>query len=787
MCKFGTIVFSLLVLVTVIVFDSSCGVSTQRSAEARTKSGSISVTISPNAGTVQLGKSQQFTAIVQGAPNDLVRWTATNGSITTDGVFTANGSTDNASVTVTSVADSRKSATGYLSVNAPSAVLITVLPSTLTLQIGEPQQFIANVRNATNTAVTWSSSGTGTINSSGLYVASTSGTAVVMAMSVEDPTIFATAQVVVKSAPTRSFDGPAELPRISPPTLLANTPAPGIVTFVQAGGELQTAINAASCGDTIQLEAGATFTGDFLLPAKHCDDSHWIIIRTSASDGLLPGEGKRITPCYASVASLPGRPAFKCTSAQKLLATLMTTKSVGPITLAAGASHYRLGPGLEITRAPTTGLNYGLIEPTTREPADHIIVDRDWVHGTAQDETTRGLFLTGVTYASVVDSYFSDFHCIASIGECVDAQAIAGGTGPLAQGIWTIENNFLEGSAETILFGGVLANSATPTDITIRRNHLFKPLTWLPGQPGFIGGVNLDPTKCTKWKTPGQCPFVVKNLFELKNAQRVLFGSNILENVWPGFSQHGESILISGLNPPAIAGATVNSSISIMDVTIRYNRIAHTTRGMSVVNMAGQGNGTGAANLPVARISIHDNIFDDMNPAYLNGDTSIYSDFNMVQFSSCLACVPLQRVTFNHNTLLAQAPKMGFILGAAGMQQLGVTFTNNIVSMPPGLVITGGGATGCGFDGNTDLLRLNSCLVPNYVFLSNALIGATGTWPIGNPLLSDAEAIQFTKYNGGDGGDYHLLSTSPFKNAATDGKDLGASVDFVQSAIDGVQ
>jgi len=48
---------------------------------------------------------------------------------------------------------------------------------------------------------------------------------------------------------------------------------------VNAGGNFQAALNSASCGDTISLQAGAAFTGTFTLPAKSCDDNHWIIIR----------------------------------------------------------------------------------------------------------------------------------------------------------------------------------------------------------------------------------------------------------------------------------------------------------------------------------------------------------------------------------------------------------------------------------------------------------------------------------------------------------------------------
>ena len=80
-------------------------------------------------------------------------------------------------------------------------------------------------------------------------------------------------------------------------------------------------------------------------------------------------------------------------------------------------------------------------------PADHIIIDRDWIHGTAVDETVRGVFLGGIVYAAVVDSYLNDFHCAAIIGSCSDAQAIAGGTGTQPQGTFKIENNFLEASS----------------------------------------------------------------------------------------------------------------------------------------------------------------------------------------------------------------------------------------------------------------------------------------------------------------------------------------------------
>jgi hypothetical protein len=108
---------------------------------------------------------------------------------------------------------------------------------------------------------------------------------------------------------TGNFDGPAELPRVHVKSALRDTPAPGKAKMVRAGDNLEEALNQAACGDTLKLEAGAVFSGHFLFPAKHCDDAHWIIVRTSAPDAALPAEGTRLTPCYAGVASLPGRPA----------------------------------------------------------------------------------------------------------------------------------------------------------------------------------------------------------------------------------------------------------------------------------------------------------------------------------------------------------------------------------------------------------------------------------------------------------------------------------------------
>jgi hypothetical protein len=319
----------------------------------------------------------------------------------------------------------------------------------------------------------------------------------------------ATSPVIRDQSDNQSrFDGPAELPRIHVRSALADTPAPGRVRLVKEGDSLQEAIDSAKCGDTLKLEAGATFRGLFRLPDKHCDDSRWILLRTSAPDSSLPPEGTRITPCFAGIAALPGRPDFRCALVRNVMAKIEFEgkNDNGPILFSPGANHYRF-IGLEITRArPGVHLRH-LVQP--EGTAQSLVFDRLWLHGTAQDETKGGVHLSGTTHVAIVDSYFSDFHCIAMRGSCTDAQAINGGGGNSPGGPYKIMNNFLEASGENILFGGA-PGSTTPADIEIRRNHLFKPMNWKAGRPDFVGSAAND-------------PFIVKNLFELKNAQRVLF------------------------------------------------------------------------------------------------------------------------------------------------------------------------------------------------------------------------------------------------------------------------
>src|SRR5208337_1347671 len=193
-----------------------------------------------------------------------------------------------------------------------------------------------------------------------------------------------------------NFDGPAELPRVTVPSAMSDTPAPGSIISVNAGGNLQTALNNANCGDVIELQAGATFTGLIKIPAKSCDSNHWVIVRTSAPDSALPTEGQRATPCYAGVVSLPGRPSYSCANPTNVMAKVqMQAQGDGPFQFATGANYYRF-IGLEITRPVGAPGSARLISISgLGGTVDHFVVDRSWLHGNLQDETHNAVSLDG--------------------------------------------------------------------------------------------------------------------------------------------------------------------------------------------------------------------------------------------------------------------------------------------------------------------------------------------------------------------------------------------------------
>jgi hypothetical protein len=661
-----------------------------------------------------------------------------------------------------------------------SAIAVIISPSSsLEVGSGGTQQFSVTVSGSANTSVTWSTSG-GTVSASGLFTAPTvteDTNASVIATSVADPTQSAATSVVVHpaistnpSGPDNRYcgpgnvaefgatmDGPAYLPTNCLYTALSGTPSPGPVTPLSSGSDLQSAINAAECGDTLSLEEGGVWTvGQLEFPAKSCDDNNWITIRTSAPDSTLPPEGTRLTPCYAGVSSLPGRPPLNCASTNNVLAKIeYTGTNSGPILFEPGANHYRF-IGLEVTKQTASTFVQALASAVTGGSFDHVIFDRVWFHGDATHETTRGVQLDGSAYVGVIDSYFSDFHCIP-LGKCTDSQAVSGGGGSFVMGPYKVVDNFLESSGENFILGGSGA-TYSPTDVEVRRNHFFKPMTWMPGQPGFLG-----------------VTFVVKNHFELKNAQRVLVEGNILDNNWDG-AQSGFSVVLTPKNDGSC------NVCEVTDVTFRYNTISHVGGAFQIANVL---SGTSDAAKDGERYSIHDITADDISSTTYNG----HGVFVQINTQITGTGIPLlNNVTIDHVTAF---PNLTLINagGPVAPKMSNFTFTNSIVNA--GLYpvwSTGGGSANCAYP-DLPSTSLNACFSP-LIFSGNVIVAqpshyTASMWPLANSFAPTDAAVGFVNFNNGNGGNYALSSTSPYK-ASGAGQAPGANISLIQQETSGV-
>jgi hypothetical protein len=438
------------------------------------------------------------------------------------------------------------------------------------------------------------------------------------------------------------------------------------------------------------------------------------------------------------------------------MARIETPNRTPAITTAAAAHHYRF-VGIEVTArgatrstGPYSDNNVVYLEAeggqrsVSQVPTD-IIFDRCYIHGTATGSVRRGIAMNGARLA-LVDSYLSDFHEVGA-----DSQAVSGWNGP---GPFKIVNNYLEAAGENLMFGGAdpTIPDLVPSDIEIRRNHLFKPLSWKTGHPTFAG---------TSWS--------VKNLFELKNARRVLAEGNLLEHNWQ-HDQNGFAILFTVRNQDG--GAPWST---VEDVTFRRNVVRHSGGGFNV--LAADNN---FPSQQTKRILIQDNLLDDISSLNWGGTGRLFQ-FLSLDFRD----TGTLQLTVEHNTGFSNA-WIAYTGDKAAAVHRSFVFRNNIAPKRTH-----------GFAGGTKSWPLSSPPVTGDgsqtldtfyiapVFVGNVLIGSTPAHYSGHPgnffPTTDAE-VGFVDVARGN---YRLGPASPYRNAATDGKDPGAAIDALEAATAG--
>ncbi|HYM25112.1 MAG TPA: carbohydrate-binding protein, partial [Vicinamibacterales bacterium] len=389
---------------------------------------------------------------------------------------------------------------------------------------------------------------------------------------------------------------------------------------VNAGGDLQAAINASVPGDTILLQPGAVFTGYFTLPAK--GGTSYITIRSAAADSSLPAAGVRMSPSYAAylpkIKSQSGGPAFRT---------------------AAGATYWKLlflemEPGGSNSSADLIELgSAGTSQSTLSVVPQHLIIDRCYLHGDASYGQRRGVALnSGDT--QITNSYFSDFKQVNQ-----DTQAIAGWNGP---GPYLIENNYLEAAGENVMFGGSdpCIPNLVPSNITIRRNLISKPTAWMT----------------QSW--------TVKNLVELKNASAVTIEGNTIQNNWAA-GQQGYSIVITPRNQNGTAPWSVVKDIRVQDNVIRHMAAAFNILGFDNL----------ATSQQTENIVIRNNLMYDLSTAWSTPNNP--SPGRMAEIGG-----GPKYITIDHNTVDNNGSSTIYLYGGyapAGIQIVGFELTNNLL------------------------------------------------------------------------------------------------------------
>jgi hypothetical protein len=206
--------FSKRLLILAFVLPAvGCGGGKSTSTQPSSPSSSQQVTIRLNQTTVSLapGAQQQFTAVVEGTTNTAVKWSvdstaggsASTGTITSAGMYTAPSQAGTHTVTATSVADSADSASATVTVTA-TAVTLSITPATAGVTTGATQQFKATVQGQSNPALAWSVDGVnggnstvGTVNAQGLYTAPSQMGSHTLVASVASSSASASAAVTV--------------------------------------------------------------------------------------------------------------------------------------------------------------------------------------------------------------------------------------------------------------------------------------------------------------------------------------------------------------------------------------------------------------------------------------------------------------------------------------------------------------------------------------------------------------------------------------------------------------
>ena len=418
----------------------------------------------------------------------------------------------------------------------------------------------------------------------------------------------------------------------------------GSILKLDRNGDLQDAIGQARPGDTIVLEAGATYK-HITLPVK--PGAEFITIQSS-SVSELP-EGARVSPSQSA-----------------LFAKIQSTEKGAPVVKTQpGAHHYKF-IGIEFSTADPQAQVTDLIrfgddrtQTTDDSVPRHLVIDRSYIHGYENQEVQRGISLNSAD-TDITNSYISEIH-----GKGYDTQAICGWNGP---GPFKIINNYLEASGENVMFGGAAASikNLVPSGIEVRGNYFFKPLSWQPAHPTYAG---------RHWS--------VKNLFELKNARKVEVDGNIFDGNWTD-AQAGRAIVFTPRPSDSGLGAVVE------DVTFSNNIIRNVGSGVLIL---GIDEPPAPTDVRLRRVKVINNVFEIDGPKFgsngvfltvINGTEDVTVEHNTaIQTGNIISTDYAPNTRFIYRNNITRHNEYGIFGSGFGVGK------TSIAKYFPGSIITG--------------------------------------------------------------------------------------------------
>jgi hypothetical protein len=398
-------------------------------------------------------------------------------------------------------------------------------------------------------------------------------------------------------------------------------------------------------------------------------------------------------------------------------------------------NNYLEGTGENIMFGGADPLISNLVPSDIRIARNHISKPLAWrnpilaVPGSPQAAAgTGGRLAAGTHYFRIVAVMDTSYNVAVSL----PSTAVAATTG--SSGAVTLAWSGVAGADRYRIYRG---SSATSQSVYMETPSSSTSFTYTGS--GESGGST--PTQATYW--------LVKNLFELKNAQRVRVEGNLIENNWAG-GQFGYAIVLTPRNQDGNA-----PWVRVRDIVITNNVIRHASGGVQIT-----GYDYPNVSQQTQRVTVQNNLFDDIDTTKWGGTARVFVVGDGVA-----------SLTIDRNTIIHKTTAVLFAYGSQTMP--GFVYTNNIAEHRE-YGITGD-------NGQPGQYALDMYFPASTVTYNVLAGGMASRYPATNSFPTTQEWVaSFANFAAAD---YRVLSTSPFYRAGSGGSVPGANLSAIDAAI----